>query len=145
MRADKRRLKFLRQQLTGGVSQLVKYLNEYVKLYSKLSQIDNKLDEDTLVNYWTEFWKLYPIRKGKLKAAEAFEKNIVDDKTFQYMMSELHKQIAYKAHCDNKNIFHPEFPFPQGWLNQHRWEEETPDVKSTGYITPKNTIDDRLK
>ena len=145
MRADNNRLKFLRQQLTGGVSQLVKYLNEYVKLSNKLLQIQSKLDEDTLVQYWTEFWKIYPIRKGKMKAAQAFEKNIIDDQTYQYMMEELRKQIRYKEHCDKKSIFYPEFPFPQGWLNQQRWEDETPDVQNTGYVTPKNTIDDRFK
>ena len=145
MRVEKNRLKFLKQQLTGGVSQLVKYLNEYVKLSNKVSQIDNKIDEDLLVEMWTEFWKIYPIRKGKMKAAEAFEKNILSQEIFDYMITELRKQINYKEHCEKKSIFYPEFPFPQGWLNQHRWEDETPDVKNTGYITPKNTIDDRLK
>lgn len=121
-------------------------LDEYVSLVKSVEKPSKRLLSDEQVEeMFAIFWSLYPIKKGKLKAAEAFIKACKDEDTFLHIIAELNKQIKYKAHCDKRKEFCPEFPFPQGWLNQQRWQDETPDVSNSGYVTPKNTIDERLK
>lgn len=143
---DKTRIQFLKQQLTGGVTQLVKYLDEYVSLVSRKPRKTPTV-KDECQERFNLFWSKYPIKKGKMKSAEYFIKKFdrCDKDYFLQMMNSLDKQIAYYNKCKKDNVFCPEFPYPQGWLNQERWYDEVPDTNETNYITPKNTIDDRLK
>ena len=73
------------------------------------------------------FWKAYPrTNASKSKTLEVFKKTTFP--SLQELLEALLLQIQEKEIKDRSGIFHPEFPFPQKWLNQKRWENK-PDLE----------------
>lgn len=64
------------------------------------------------------FWDVYPLKKGKKKAEESWNK--IDPELYEKIIQSVEKQKAgWKD---------PQFiPYPATWLNQERWEDETPE------------------
>lgn len=77
-----------------------------------------------------EFWKAYPIRKGKEPARKAFEKALKSGAGFDAIMAGLE---AYKRELGQivggKTLDGRTPKWAQGWLNDRRWEDE-PDGPS---------------
>ena len=67
------------------------------------------------------FWEKYPIKKERTKAFKEWEKNKPDIKT---ILPALKAQIEHKLKCDSENTFCPEFPYPERWIKNRKWEDE---------------------
>ena len=68
------------------------------------------------------FWNAYPKRVARKKAREAFEKAIKRT-TLEVMLTALEWQVKQPMWLKDEGAF---IIFPQGWLNQERWEDECP-------------------
>lgn len=71
------------------------------------------------IRWWLDFWAVYPCRDGKQEAMNAFELQVVSAETWAAVFAGA-KRYAEKSAAD------PEMrmKFAQGWLNDHRWEDE---------------------
>ena len=71
---------------------------------------------------FARFWNAYPRRVGRKKAREAFEKALRVT-TLDTMLSALEWQVKQPQWLKEDGAF---IIFPQGWLNQERWDDEPP-------------------
>ena len=140
MNNKQERIDFLISKLTGGDTEYIDYLVEYLSLVCDYTKTKKENSKERLEEKFNEFWNVYPVKKGKLQAKKAFEKINPNDKLFQEIITFLQKQIMYKSYCDSNNIFCPEFMYPQGWLNNERWTDIIEEVKIKTYNKPKNSI-----
>ena len=64
-----------------------------------------------------EWWKVYPLRKGKIAAEKQYLKVRRSGVTQQQLIEGTKRYIAKK---------HPDTPYkyPQGWLSEGRWDDE---------------------
>lgn len=74
------------------------------------------------------FWKLYPRKQDKAKAAKAFAKLKVTDDLFSLIAKGLAAQAASHDWLKDNGKF---VPMPTTWLNGRRWEDE---VKPAGIV-----------
>lgn len=70
------------------------------------------------------FWSLYPIKREKKNAFDAWKKIPVTNGTTEVILDALKAQIAHKAECDEKDIFCPEFPYAVRWIKKRKWQDE---------------------
>ena len=82
-----------------------------------------------------KFWYIYPVKKGKTQALKAWKNLNINKILFEDIMNGLKKEISYRILNKNKSTFIPEWMYPQGWINQKRWEDEW-EVNNT-YNKPK--------
>ena len=68
------------------------------------------------------FWAAYPLRKGKSKAFERFMALTPEQAEKAVVAAQ-----AYAAECTAKGIEDRYRKWPQGWLNERRFEDEIPD------------------
>lgn len=82
-----------------------------------------------------DFWKAYPLHRGKLDAEKAWARLSDTDK--QKALAALPRYREYLQQTGT-NI-----KYPQGWLNGHRWEDEydEPATKTEQSTTPPATAD----
>lgn len=70
-----------------------------------------------------DFWKAYPLHKGKIEAERAWNRLSAGDK---------HKALAgvpaYRLYCEQTGVA---IKYPQGWLNGRRWEDEYEETPET--------------
>lgn len=80
-----------------------------------------------LADMFDEFWKVYPKKKNKVAAKQAFFKLMPDRETFVTILKAVHVAIrSYDWRKDNGQYI----PYPSSWLNGRRWEDEQqPDIK----------------
>lgn len=80
-----------------------------------------------LADMFDEFWKVYPKKKNKVAAKQAFFKLMPDRETFVTILKAVHIAIrSYDWRKDNGQYI----PYPSSWLNGRRWEDEQqPDIK----------------
>ncbi len=99
-----------------------------------------KTKQPLLAGEFEIFWKAYPkTNASKSKTLEVFKKTSFP--SLDELLEALRLQIQEKKLKDAAGIFHPEFPFPQKWLNQKRWENK-PDLEAiqtetAGRLQPK--------
>lgn len=75
-----------------------------------------------------EFWSAWPLKKGKQPARKAFEKAIKSGATLERILAGV---TSYKAEIGPSPDW-SKVKWPQGWLNDARWEDEpAPAVKPT--------------
>ncbi|WP_231288207.1 hypothetical protein [Winkia neuii] len=79
---------------------------------------------------FTAFWQAYPRKTGKKAAAKAYAKAIKEGATPQELVQGAARLAADPNRVDQYT------PHPATWLNQGRWEDETPlPARQTGGIT----------
>jgi len=83
-----------------------------------LSEPDNSFDL---------FYSAYPIHEGRKRAEKAWKKVLKEGNgTIQTIMKAIEQQRAHKERLRSSGQFCPEWPHPSTWLNDKRWEDETP-------------------
>ena len=90
--------------------------------------------KDVRESWFEKMWKLYPIKIGKKKSKLLFMKIDITEQMYDYIIKSLNKQIIYKKHMDDKNLFHPEFKHLERWINNEEWDNEVPDVNNKKVI-----------
>ena len=97
--------------------------------------------KDIYTEAFNEFWKIYPKREDKKKAAQAFAKVKVPLET---LLTSLKKQIQSKEWFKKEKY---EFiPLPTTWLNGSRWEDEisqptiSKNSQNGGYLNLGNIV-----
>ena len=89
------------------------------------------------VNNFEMLWNRYPIKKGKLKAQEAFLKLKPNDELLEVMLTAIEDQKLERTALANSGNFVPEWIYLQGWINQKRYldvvktTEETENAESS--------------
>ena len=68
-----------------------------------------------------EFWRVYPKRKGKVKAREAWQRLLDGGFESSYLIS---KATEYAKECDLKHVDERYIKRPQGWLNDGRFDDD---------------------
>ncbi len=87
--------------------------------------------------YFLEFWKAYPLKKGKGAAYKAWLNSDIQDNVGQAeIIVSINQQTTEKARLKADNKFCPEWPHPATWLNQRRWEDETTMTDNEPEIIP---------
>lgn len=66
-----------------------------------------------------DFWRAYPLHKAKVQAERAWNRLAARDK-----QKALACLPVYRKYCLQKGIA---YKYAQGWLNDHRWEDEYED------------------
>ena len=74
-------------------------------------------------NMFAQFYALYPLKKSKAPALNAFKKLNPDQELFQKIMDAVTAQKASRQWQTKQYI-----PHPSTWLNQERWEDEVEGV-----------------
>lgn len=84
-----------------------------------------------------EFWRAYPLHKAKVQAERAWNRLTARDKN-----KALAGLPAYCRYCLQKGIA---YKYAQGWLNDHRWEDEYEDNPPTNIVlsTPAETVNEQ--
>ena len=86
---------------------------------------------DVYAERFAEFWKAYPKKVGKEAARKAFMKVKPSADLFQRMLGAIKEQTASDQWKRDNGQY---IPNPATWLNQGRWDDETP--------VPAHTQDD---
>lgn len=73
------------------------------------------------IDLFDRFWKLYPRKQDKAKAAKAFAKLKVTDDLFNLIAKGLAAQAASHDWIKDNGKY---VPMPTTWLNGRRWEDE---------------------
>ena len=76
---------------------------------------------------FNQFWTAYPKHIAKQSAVKAFEKLKPDEKLLEAMLKAIEMQKESKQWEKDGGAF---IPYPATWLNQHRWEDELPQVET---------------
>ncbi|CEG58256.1 TPA: hypothetical protein F7001_02540 [Legionella pneumophila] len=94
----------------------------------KSSKADTPLKEDNyyifLLSQFEKFWDLYPLKKSKQKAWEAFQAlNLTPELPIQ-IYSALQQQIQFYQQQHSQGQWVAAWKYPANWLAQHCWEDE---------------------
>ena len=76
---------------------------------------------------FNQFWSAYPKHIAKQSAVKAFEKLKPDENLLEAMLKAIAMQKESKQWEKDGGAF---IPYPATWLNQHRWEDELPQVET---------------
>lgn len=71
-----------------------------------------------------DFWKVYPIRRNKIRAERAWDRLSEADKRKAY-----EGVAGYQQQCIRSRV---SMMYPQGYLNNRRWEDEDDDGLENG-------------
>ena len=74
------------------------------------------------------FYKSYPKHEARAKAFKVWKKIHPDSDLQNTILTAIENQKEHKAGLRSRNEFCPEWPMPATWLNQRRWEDETPQA-----------------
>ena len=77
-----------------------------------------------LLSQFEEFWNLYPEKKSKQQACEAFQLINPNKALFNSMLHALDLQIKHRNEKQVNGLWVPPWMFPANWLTQRRWEDE---------------------
>ncbi len=73
--------------------------------------------------FFLDFWKTYPKKTNKKKAFKEWN-DAKDKPTLEVILEIIQKQIAFKQNLRESNQFCPEWPDPERWIKNARWEDE---------------------
>ncbi|HAU1249868.1 TPA: hypothetical protein F8R87_08610 [Legionella pneumophila] len=94
----------------------------------KSPKADTPLKEDNyyifLLSQFEKFWDLYPLKKSKQKAWEAFQALNPTAELLTQIYSTLQEQIQFYQQQHNQGQWVAAWKFPANWLAQHCWEDE---------------------
>ena len=84
------------------------------------------------------FWFAYPRKVAKPDAKRKFDRINPDEQTLQLMLSAIERQKQSEQWTKDGGQF---IPHPATWLNQRRWEDETPVIRQK--VLPSQDFDQR--
>lgn len=87
----------------------------------------NKTTKENILSKFEEFWKNYPLKKGKAHAEKAWQK--VDSELLPVILEAITNQKKEKQQLIQANQFCPEWKHPSTWLNARCWEDEVVNAK----------------
>lgn len=93
------------------------------------AEADKNRKEYSLI-FEQNFWKYYPKKNAKKKAFAIWKKIpdiILISKSFPDIIQ---KQKDYKASLKKVGEFAPEFPDPERWIKDERWNDEIPELEN---------------
>ena len=82
--------------------------------------------------HFQKFWDLYPQKKSKQKAWEAFQALQLTDELLTRILTALQQQIDASNALQAQGQWIPKWKFPANWLEQHCWEDEINSVITNG-------------
>jgi len=77
-----------------------------------------------------EFWKVYPVKVGKDKAWESWQRRNGDRPDLEIIVGAILKQDRWRKSA-KQGEFRPEWKNPATWLNQGCWTDEVQEEKKT--------------
>lgn len=96
------------------------------------TETKTKTRDNARAGMFDRFWSAYPRKTAKPTAQTAFAKLNPDEQLLQVMLTAIEKQKASPQWTRDGGQF---IPHPATWLNQRRWEDETPKA-SAGRTVP---------
>jgi hypothetical protein len=86
----------------------------------------NKNEKNEIyIAQFEKFYEVYPRKEAKQKALKLWlGKPELSNGLFDTIMAALEGQKAHKAHLKAQNQFCPEWPYPDKWLKDERWNDE---------------------
>ena len=102
--------------------------------------IKDKENKKETSYFFDRFWSAYPRHVNKQGAMKAFDKAKIDGDLLDVILKAIEKQKASDQWTKDNGQF---IPHPATWLNQKRWEDETPIVKSEGRTLPAQDFPQR--
>lgn len=84
---------------------------------------NNKINNDIKESRFARFWSVYPRHVAKPNARKAFDKINPDDGLLETMIQAIEQQKRSDQWSRDNGQY---IPHPATWLNQRRWEDETP-------------------
>lgn len=100
---------------------------------SSSSSSSSKKEKEYSVPF-EDFWREYPVKKGKHQAFKEWEKlNPSPDITIPALKA----QIENKARCEKIGEFCAEFPYPERWIRLRRWEDEVNVKSNLSQVQPR--------
>ena len=88
-----------------------------------------------LLQQFEKFWDVYPLKKSKQKAWEAFQVVNPDDELLQKIHTTLQIQIQSYQNQLTNGQWVASWKYPANWLLQHCWDDE---LTSTTTLEPNN-------
>ncbi|HHU0036411.1 TPA: hypothetical protein ACT9ME_001603 [Legionella pneumophila] len=82
-----------------------------------------------LLSQFEQFWNLYPERKSKTKAIEAFQLINPDESLFRKIMQGLQAQIDNRKAMQMAGNWVPPWKYPANWLEHQCWEDSITPVE----------------
>ncbi|OCH99158.1 Vir protein [Legionella jamestowniensis] len=79
------------------------------------------------------FWDLYPLKKEKENAFEAFKKLKPSQNLIQQIIARLTEQIQLSLQKRAEGVWMPAWKYPANWLAQRCWETTSPILEAKEY------------
>lgn len=71
-----------------------------------------------------KFWSIYPEKKSKSQAFQAFQLLNPDEVLFSQMMDALNAQITHRQEKQLQGMWVPPWKYPVNWISKKCWEDE---------------------
>ena len=94
----------------------------------KTAKADTPLKEDIyiyLLSQFEKFWSMYPEKKSKTNAWQAFQRLNPAPPLFSKILQALEMQINNRESKQLNGIWVPPWKYPMNWLAQQCWQDET--------------------
>ena len=111
----------------------------------KTSKADTPLKQDIyiyLLSQFEKFWSMYPEKKSKANAWEAFQQLNPDQALFSKILQALETQINNREIKQLNGVWVPPWKYPVNWLSQQCWQDEITieTVQETRHADRQTTI-----
>jgi hypothetical protein len=93
----------------------------------KTAKADTPLKEDIyiyLLSQFEKFWSMYPEKKSRTNAWQAFQRLNPDPALFSTILNALEMQINNRETRQLNGIWVPPWKYPVNWLAQQCWQDE---------------------
>lgn len=77
-----------------------------------------------LLGQFEKFWSIYPEKKSKQQAWEAFQALNPDEALFNQIIKALFAHIEYREAMIANGLWVPPWKFPANWLTKRSWEDD---------------------
>lgn len=77
-----------------------------------------------LLQYFENFWRVYPEKKSRERAFDAFKQINPDEHLLRTMLQALDNQIKARIATEAYGKWVPAWKYPANWLEQKCWEDE---------------------
>ena len=102
---------------------------------------ESKEKENNEINTrFARFWSVYPRHVAKPDARKKFEKLNPDDQLLEMMLKAIEDQKKSEQWIKDNGQF---IPHPSTWINQRRWEDETPKPSAIVKVLPAQQYSQR--
>ena len=98
------------------------------KIHTKETLTKETIQKKEYSSNFLSFWDQYPKKVGKPNAFKQWKKIKPD---LEIVIQALNQQKEYKENLNSENKFCPEWPDPERWIKNKRWEDETQDTQPT--------------